>query len=168
MKTIANLIVLIFEVIYYSIFMKNIKGDKKLSKYILTFVIATLSLLVTGNNLLGYSLFVLLCLFGMKYIVKTKTTFYDLFVLVFMILFKVAIELIICLLCYAIIKNTFIALMIANIVKILIVSSIRITMRNIYQVTKKLWDKNNFYFRYILMCLLYIYVICSVLFLIYR
>lgn len=168
MKAIANLIVIIFEIIFYSIFMKNIKGDGKLIKYILAFTISTIGLMVVGNGLFGYLLFVLLCLFGMKYIAKTKTSFFDFFAIIFMLLLKCAIEVIICLSCYAIVKNTFVALILANLVKLFIVGYYRIPFGNFYRLGKKLWDNNNFYFRYILMGSLYIYVICSVLFLIYR
>ena len=104
---------------------------------------------------------------GLKYIVRVKTTFFDMFVIIAMLIVKTIIEFLFCTVVYAITKNTFISLIIANFVKIVIASN-RIPLNNVYRYIKKMWDNNNFYIRYILMCLLYIYVICSVLFLIYR
>ena len=168
MKTIANLIVLIFEIMFYSIYTKNIKGEGKLSKYILTFIVGTIGLMIAGNGLFSYLAFALLCLLGIKYIVKVKTSFFDFFMIIIMLLIKAAIETALCIVCFVITKNTFISLMIANVVKMLFVCKNRVPMRNYYQVLRKLWNSNNFYFRYILMSLLYIYIICSALFLIYR
>lgn len=168
MKIIANLIVLIFEIMFYSIYTKNIKGEGKLSKYILTFIVGTIGLMIAGNGLFSYLAFALLCLFGIKYIVKVKTSFFDFFMIIIMLLIKAAIETAVCIVCFAITKDTFISLMVANIVKMLFVCKNKVPMRNYYQVLGKLWNSNNFYFRYILMSLLYIYIICSALFLIYR
>lgn len=168
MKTIANLIVLIFEVIFYSKFIKNCKNEGKLLRYIVLFCLVTLvGLFISTNSLLSYLLLVIMIMTGLKYIVRVKTTFFDMFVIIAMLIVKTVIELLFCMVVYTITKNTFISLIIANVVKIVIASN-HIPLNNAYRYTKKMWDNNNFYIRYILMCLLYIYVICSVLFLIYR
>ena len=59
MNLILNVIILIFETIYYSLFMKNAKETDSLWKYILSFSIGTILILVFNyNSLISYLVFV--------------------------------------------------------------------------------------------------------------
>lgn len=165
MKILANIIVLIFEVVYYSLFIKNCKNECRIGKYITLFSIASIMTLFIGNNLFSYLIFVLFVLYGLKYYVKCKTSLYDLFVIIAMIVIKTTIEFIICNIIYLISRDTFISLLIANVVKVYLVTN-KLPINNMYRYMNKLWNNNNFYIRYVSMTLLYIYVIFSVLFLI--
>lgn len=168
MEIVENLIVLVFEVMYYSLFIKGCRKESKLWKYVALFCLITIvGLFISTNNLFSYLLLIIMIVAGLKYFVKIKMSYFDVFMVILMLVIKTIIELIICPLTYLVLNNTFIPLMIANIIKIIVVSR-RMALNNCYRYLKKMWDNNNFYLRYILMCSLYIYVICSVLFLIYR
>lgn len=88
-----NIIVLIFEILYYSMFMKFARKEGKFWKYLLLFTLVTISgLFIPTNTLLSYLYLILAILFGLKYIVKINTTLYDMFFILIMIFFKLIIE----------------------------------------------------------------------------
>lgn len=166
---VANIIVLIFEVLYYSMFMYFSKKEGKFCKYILLFSLITISgLFIKTNNLISYLYLVLAMLFGIKYIVKVKTTLYDMFYILVMLLLKLIIEFTFCMILYILFKNTFISIIISNIVKLSFILLSKNNINNFYLKLKKKWDNNNFYIRYIFSCFTYVYVIVSVLFIIFR
>ena len=162
---IMNIIVLIFEILYYSMFMKFAKNEGKFWKYLLLFSLITIVMIFIGTNTLyAYLIFVLLALYGLKYIVKVKTSLYDMFIIVIMLILKLIIELIIMIAFYKLFSfNQFASTMIFNFVKIVF---LLIFKNKIYKFSikfKKLWDNNNFYVRYIFTIGVYIYVIISII-----
>ena len=77
MNILMNIIVLIFEVLYYSMFMYYAKKDGKFWKYILLFSLITILILILGsNNLISYIFFVLIALMGLKYFIKITSSIF--------------------------------------------------------------------------------------------
>ena len=166
---VLHIIVLIFEVLYYSMFMKFTKKEGKFWKYLLLFSLITIVLIFIGTNTLyAYLIFVLLALYGLKYIVKIKTSFYDMFIIVIMLMLKILIETLIYLIFINFIKNNhFIVTLLMDIIKIGILFLLKNRLNTFYIKLKKLWQNNNFYLRYIFTCLMYIYVIITIILLIF-
>ena len=166
---IMNVIVLIFEVLYYSMFMKFTRNDGKFWRYLLLFSLITIVMIFIGTNTLyAYLIFVLLALYGLKYIVKIKTSFYDMFIIVIMMMLKLLIETPIYLICINFIKNNhFIVILLMDIIKIGILFLLKNRLNIFYIKLKKLWQNNNFYLRYIFTCIMYIYVIITIILLIF-
>ena len=74
-----NIIVLVLEILYYSIFMYYAKGEGKFWRYLLLFSSITFIGCIIGTNyLFSYLILVLMMLYGIKYIVKAKTSLYEL------------------------------------------------------------------------------------------
>lgn len=163
---VLNLIVLLFEVLYYSCFMYFAKRDGKFWKYLVLFGIITLSgLFIKTNTFISYLYLVLAILYGMKYIVKVKTTLYDMLVVLIMLFISFLIQYPF----YLIGVNFEVRYEITFIyepLKLLLVIIARDYIRKMYIKLKKKWDNNNFYIRYIFSCLSYIYVIITIIFLI--
>ena len=85
MYTVLNIIVLIFEVLYYSLFMKYSRPEGKYYRYLILFTLITIIGLVIGtSNLISYLLLILMILYGIKYIVKIKISLYDMLVILIM------------------------------------------------------------------------------------
>lgn len=162
MNVILNIIVLIFEVLYYSLFMKNSKNDGKLWKYILLFAIITISGGFIGTSMfISFAYLIFGSLIGIKLLVKAKTQYFDLFVIVSMILFKYVIELIFYIPLINII-NYFVLMVVVGLIKIIIVLLLKNRLNKIYMYLLNMWNKNVFYIRYICTCILYIYfIICA-------
>ena len=169
MKMVLHIIVLIFEVLYYSMFMKFARKEGKFWRYLLLFSLITIVMIFIGTNTLyAYLIFVLLALYGLKYIVKIKTSFYDMFIIVIMMMLKLLIETPIYLICINFIKNNhFIVTLLMDIIKIGILFLLKNRLNIFYIKLKKLWQNNNFYLRYIFTCIMYIYVIITIILLIF-
>lgn len=158
---IANIIVLIFEVLYYSLFMTFTRKEGKFYRYIILFsLISIIGVIITTNNLLSYFLLILMMTLGLKYIVRTKISMFDMFLIVFMLFVKFIIEFISYVFFFKVIGfNHFITTMLFDIIKI---GFVLINRDNLYKIKVKLenlWTNNNFYIRYIFSILVYIYVI---------
>lgn len=158
-----NIIVLIFEILYYSMFMKFARKEGKFWKYLLLFTLVTISgLFIPTNTLLSYLYLILAILFGLKYIIKLKTSLYDMFFILIMIFFKLIIE-------YVSVFSTFfffgkiISTIFMMICKIAVLFIVRKQIKITYNKLKRLWYKNNFYIRYIFSCLMYVYVIITII-----
>lgn len=166
---VLHIIVLIFEVLYYSMFMKFARKEGKFWRYLLLFSLITIVMIFIGTNTLyAYLIFVLLALYGLKYIVKIKTSFYDMFIIVIMMMLKLLIETPIYLICINFIKNNhFIVTLLMDIIKIGILFLLKNRLNIFYIKLKKLWQNNNFYLRYIFTCIMYIYVIITIILLIF-
>lgn len=162
---IAHILVLIFEILYYSLFMKFARKEGKFWKYLLLFSLATILIIFIQNqNFLTYLIFILFVLFGLKYIVKLKVSLYDMLLIVIMLLFKLFIEFIFYIILFQLLKvNHFVTTIIFDFTKILFLLLINKKLYIYNQKFKKLWDNNNFYIRYIFSCLTYIYVIFTLL-----
>lgn len=165
---VLHIIVLIFEVLYYSMFMKFAKKEGKFWKYLLLFTLITIILFIFNtNNLYVYLIFILCALYGLKYIVKTKISLYDMFWVVLMLIIKTIIEIIFGLSINFIINNIEISKLILAFIKILLLFVFNQKLNMFYKKLKTKWDKNNFYIRYMFVILVYLYVIASCLFLIF-
>lgn len=168
-EILLNVVVLVFEVLYYALFMKFARKEGKFWRYLLLFSAITVFFYFVGTSqMYSYLFLILMILYGIKYIVKVKVSLFDMFMIIVMLVSKLFLEFILCMLIYLIIKNTFVALMIANVFKIILLFVTNYKLNNLYNKLKSLWDNNNFYIRYIFSCSMFIYVIFSVLFLIYR
>lgn len=168
MEIILNIIVLLFEVLYYSLFMKYARGEGRTYKYFILFVIFSIvSIFLDKQLLINYILICLIIQYGLKYIVGLKTSLYDLLAIIAMFIFKITIEIPI----YSILSffiNGTITTIIFEIIKIFLIYILRHKINIIYNTMKIKWNANSFYIRYIFTILLYIYVIISCLFLILR
>ena len=163
---VMHIIVLIFEILYYSMFMKFTKKDGKFWKYLLLFTLITLVglFILVKQDLFSYLVLILMMLYGLKYIIGLKISLYDMFLIVLMLLFKLIIEFVLFIPCYEFFKlSQFTSTMIFDFVKIFLLI---IFKNNLYKFNiklKKLWYNNNFYIRYIFTCLTYVYVILTLL-----
>lgn len=160
---ILNFIVLIFEILFYSMFMYYSKREGKFSRYLLLFSLITIFFSFVGTTqLISYVVLIFMMLYGIKHIVKVKTTLYDMFILSLMLIFKIIIEGIVVLIFYNIF-GMYITIFLFEIIKILTLIIFRNKLSLFYKYMYKLWYKNNFYIRYIFSCLIVVYVIFSAL-----
>ena len=166
---IANIIVLIFEILYYSMFMKFAKNEGKFWRYLLLFSLITIVMLFVGTNTLyAYLIFVLLALYGIKYIVKTKASLYDMVIIYIMLFVKLIIELAVSYFVYfLIINNTLIVTSVFAVIKIIVLLIMKNKMNLIYNHLKLKWDKNNFYIRYIFVVMNFLYIIGIAIYILY-
>lgn len=162
---VLNLIVLLFEVLYYSCFMYFAKREGKFWKYLVLFGIITLSgLFIKTNTFISYLYLVLAMLYGMKYVVKVKTTLCDMLTMLIMLLIKLLIEFPLSMILYLITSNILIISCVVGVIKIFLIINFSDFIYKINKKITKLWNNNNFYVRYIFSCLAYVYVILSILF----
>jgi len=159
-----NIIVLFYEVLYYSLFMKFARKEGKLWRYIVLYALISLLFSVIGTKAFySYLLLVLIMLLGFKYIVKTKTSMFDLLIIIAMLFIKLGIELVIYMLFFHLLKcSHFIVTMLFELIKIMVVLLLNTNLNKFYLKLKTLWDNNNFYIRYITSVLLYAYVIITI------
>lgn len=161
-----NIIVLIFEVLYYSLFMKCIRKDGMFRKYLLSFTIITIiGILIGTNGLISYFLLIMMILFSMKYIIRIKTTLYDMFAIVCMLFIKILIETPLYIVLYTFINNYIIGFSV-GILKLIILYLIKGYIEQFYKKLKRKWENNNFYIRYIFSICCFIYSIITAILLI--
>lgn len=163
MNIILNIIVLIFEVFYYSLFMRYSKNEGNFWKYFTLFAFISVTGGFIGTDMfISFAYLIFGSLLAMKYLVKVKTTYFDLFSIIGMIIFKYAIELIFYLPLGNII-NYYILMTFVGIFKIIIAYLVRDIIRKFYMYLIKKWNNNVFYVRYICTCFLYIYfIVCAI------
>lgn len=163
---ILNIIVLIFEVLYYSLFMKFARPEGKLWRYILLFTIVTI---ITGicdvNYLLSYIVIISTMLYGIKYIVRLSISLYDLLFIIIMIFFKLVIEILGISILYNLLDMSLVYIGF-QFLKILFVLIVKNRLNTMYNFLKKLWNNNNFYIRYLFSIFLFLYFIFSMIYLI--
>ena len=166
---VLHIIVLLFEVLYYSMFMKFARKEGKFWRYLLLFSLITIVLIFTGTgNLYVYLIFVLLSLYGLKYIVKTKISLFDILPIIIMLAIKIVIELLSMFIFYKFLYlNQVITTFIFEIIKILTILLSKNYLNLYYNKLKTTWDKNNFYIRYFFSIFAIIYVIISAISLIW-
>ena len=167
MALFLNIIVLIFEILYYSLFMKFAKKEGKLIRYFIAFSLMTIvGVFIGTNNLPSYFVLIMLIIIGMKYIVKVKMSLYDVFIIVCMLFIKILIETPLYILLFNFIIIYIIGI-IVNILKLAILFIIRNFLNKIYKTLKIKWDNNNFYIRYTFSICCFVYCIISAILLIY-
>lgn len=160
---ILNFIVLIFEILFYSMFMYYSKKEGKFSRYLLLFTLITIFFTFVGTTqLISYVVLIFMMLYGIKHIVKVKTTLYDMFILSLMLIFKIVIEFIVVLLFYNLF-GMYLTIFLFEIIKVLILIILKNKLNVFYKKMCIIWYKNNFYIRYIFSCLIVIYIIFSAL-----
>lgn len=167
MDTILNLIILIFEIFYYSLFMYFSKREGKLWRYILLFTLITEIGMIIGTNYIGsYLLLILMILMGMKLLVTKNTKLYDMLIIVLMMFVKIMIEM-----CYYIVLHNELDIYTIGIcyslVKVLLPIIFKEKLKNIYDKLNSLWKNNNFHVRYIFSILMFIYCIATCVFIIF-
>ena len=164
---LLNILVLVFEILYYSMFMYYAKGEGKFKRYLLLFSLITIIGLFIGTNYLySYLMLFIMIVLGMKYIIKIKSKTYDKFFIYIMFLFKVIIEMILSYPIYFIVNNIYIATIIVGIIKNLLIYFNKLKIKNIYKKLNNVWNKNNFYIRYIFGILGIFYIMLSCIYLI--
>lgn len=160
----VNISLLIVEILYYSLFLKFCRKEGKFKKYLLVSLLVTIVAMIVGtNNLLSYILLILTFLFGLKYIVKLKTSLYDMFIIFIMLFIKLVIELICFVVLYLIFKSYPVFLIFMIIIKFLFLIVTRNRLSLFYNRLKELWLANTFKIRYIFICCTYVYVIITAL-----
>ena len=162
-----NIIILIMEVLYYSLFMKFARPEGKFWKYILCFTLVTMGGLSIGtNHIYSYLYLILAITYGLKYIVKLKTSLYDMFISFCLLLYKLSIELTSSFVIYFCTQNVIFTMIASCILKILMVILMKNEINLFYEKTKIKWNKNNFRIRYLFSIMMFIFVIGSCLFII--
>lgn len=161
---VLNAILLLVDIIFYSIFLYSCRKDGKISKYIVLGIIVTVLALIVGtNSLLSYLLLVMTFLLGLKYIVKVKTSLYDMFIIIVMLFTKVSLELLHFVIFYVVMENYSVVYILMIILKLLFLVVTKNNLYLFYERMKKLWLNNVFKIRYIFICCTYIYVIITAL-----
>ena len=162
---VLHIIVLLFEVLYYSMFMKFARKEGKFWRYLLLFSLITIVFcFINVSNLFSYLILVLMMLYGLKYIVKIKVTLYDMLLIVAMLLLKLIIEFVVMIIFYNLLNfNQFLTTIIFDLVKILFLFIFKNKIYKIAVKLKEIWNKNNFYVRYFFTIGVYIYVIISII-----
>lgn len=169
MNIALNAIILILEILYYSLFMKSCKGQKGLKNYALCFgVITLIGLFIKTDYFISYPILIFLILYGLKHIVKTKIELYDMLVIFVMLLFKFIIEIPSSLLLYKIFNNIYISSAIVGLLKNGIVLILKNNLKIFYNKFYKLWNNNNFYIRYIFSILMFVYIITTFVYIVIK
>ena len=164
-EILLNVAVLVFEILYYALFMKFARKEGKFWRYLLLFVLATILIMFLGTNtLISYLIFVLFVLYGLKYIIRTKVSLYEMCLITIMLLSKLIIEIIIMVVFYNLFKfNHLTTTLIFSSMKVLLVFLFKKELNLLNNRLKKLWNNNNFYMRYLFSIVFYIYVIVSII-----
>ena len=167
MGLFLRILIIVFEIVYYSLFMKKARPEGKTSRYLLLFVLfSIISFFMNDGSLISYIAILLLILYGLKYIVKLKTSLYDLLFIFIMMLFKLLIELTFAFIINHFIKDIQVVKVILGMIKINTVIIVGYRFKKLYIKLHKSWDNNKFFIRYIFDILMFIYVIAACLFLI--
>jgi len=171
MAILLNIIVMFFEVIYYSLFMKFARTEIKLWEYLLAFTIATLFNFVFAifniNSVIIYLLFIIIALYSIKITSKSKLSIYDMFFMFIVMIVKIAIEGLSFLTIYNLFSK-FAFTMIIDFLKIGFVILFKNKIKYYYDLLKGKWNNNNFYIRYIFNILLFMFIIMSFIFIIIK
>lgn len=164
---ILNIIVLFFEILYYSMFMYYSKKEGNYWRYFLLFsLISFIGIIIGNSTIYSYLILVLMILYGIKFIVKVKTSLYDMLIIIIMLFIKIILEAIFAFSIYYTIKNRILLTFAIIMVKTIFILIFRNKFNKIYNFLKIKWDNNNFYIRYIFSCFSFIYLIITIVMLI--
>lgn len=167
MNILMNIIVLIFEVLYYSMFMKFAKNDGKFWKYLLLFSLITIfNIFIDSWSLYSHIILIILIALGIKYIVGIKIKLYDIFFIYIMFLYKIILELIFSYPLYFIFHNIYISSLIVCVIKTLPIIFKRKFLTKMYNKLNIIWNNNNFYIRYLFAIFNIVYIILSCVYII--
>ena len=102
---LINIIVLLLEILYYSLFMKFTKRDGSFIKYCILFILVTiLGGILNTRDITNYFILLMFIVLGLKYVVRVKTTMFDFLIVLIMLVFNIIIEATIYLLLFKLIK----------------------------------------------------------------
>lgn len=164
---IINIMVLILEVLYYSLFMAFTRKEGKLINYCILFILVSLlGVILNTQDVTSYFILLFFIVFGIKYIVRVKTSMFEFLIVLIMLIYNIIIETIIYLLIYRLIGlNYIITTIIFETIKIGTCLLLNNKLNIMYQKLKNLWNNNNFYIRYLTSIMIYIYTIinCAVI-----
>ncbi len=164
---ILNIIVLIFEVLYYSMFMYYARKEGKLWKYILLFSIVTIICgFINTKVFLNYLFLIIFILIGYKILINKKIIFFDVFIIFLMMIFKILFEFF-AFYFFSLFFCNNISIIIFEILRLFFVLYINFSLKKFFDNIKIKWDKNDFYIRYLFIIISFSYVIFSCLYLIY-
>lgn len=164
---ILNIIVLIFEVLYYSMFMYYAKKEGKLWKYILLFSIVTIICgFINTKVFLNYLFLIIFILIGYKILINKKIIFFDVFIIFIMMIFKILFEFF-TFYFFSLFFSNNISIIIFEILRLFFVLYVNFNLKKFFDNIKTKWDKNDFYIRYLFIIISFSYVIFSCLYLIY-
>lgn len=164
---LLNVVVLVFEILYCTLFMKFARKEGKFWRYLLLFVINTAITLIFGfSNLLSYLIFIIATYVLLKYLVRIKVSLYDMLIIFSMMIIKLFIEAPLSLSINLFIKDIYVVSSIVGFIKVLILYIMRNKINLFYNKFRILWNNNNFYIRYIFSTFMFIYVIVSCVFII--
>lgn len=167
MSIFLRVLVIVFEILYYSLFMKKARPDGKYSRYLLLFILfSVVSFFTNDGSLISYAIILLMILYGLKFIVKVKISLYDLLFIFLMMLFKLFIEILFAFTIYYLINNITFSKIIVGFIKVTIVSITGNKLEKLYNKLQIYWNENRFSIRYIFGILMFIYIIASCIFLI--
>ncbi len=160
---IVNIMVLVLEVLYYSLFMKFTKKEGKFINYCILFIlVSVLGFILNTRDITNYFILLMFIVFGIKYIVRVKTTMFDFLIVLIMLVFNIIIEATIYVLLFKLIGvNYIITTFVFETIKIGMCLILNNRLHLMYNKIKNLWDNNNFYIRYLFTTLIYIYVIIT-------
>ena len=169
MDLVLNIIILILEALYFSLFVLFSKKENKFWKTLIFFIMLDLFFFFVGsNNLISYFLLITLIVLGLKYIVKIKTTMFDMLFIFIMMIFKIIIEGISSIFISQITDSRYIMATLLGFIKLPILLIFKNTLSLLYNKLESYWNNNVFYIRYIFTTLMLIYVIASCGFLIFN
>lgn len=161
---LTYLLILTFEILYYSCFVYYSKQKGSFIKYSIMFTCITLiGIIINTDTVYSYLALVTMIMIGLKYYIRTKVSLFDVLMVFIMLLIKFILELPI----YIIFFNTFgifITGIIYGIFKMLFIFLFRYKLGITYNKLYKLWINNNFYIRYIFTTFMFVYVIVSCIF----
>lgn len=167
MNIVLNIIGTTLEILYFSLFMYYSKKDNKFYKFFIAFTIVSLVGIITGNKfLLSYLTLIILMIICLKFLMKIKITFYDIFFMFLMMVFKFFFEGIFFVMLSQITNNIYFMAICLGILKVLFIFICKNKLKMIYNKLRNLWNNNFFYIRYIFTTFMLIYVIVSCCFLI--
>jgi hypothetical protein len=165
LNLILTIAVLFIEVLYYSLFMKFARKEGKLWKYLLSFsLISIILIFIKANHIYSYLFIVLLMIYSLKYIVRIRTTLYDLLFIILMLLTKGIIEHITVLIFYVMLKSSILfTTILFSIFKIIFLVILKNKLNLVYNYMLIKWKNNCFYIRYLFTIFMYSYVIISII-----
>ena len=158
--------ILLFEILYYSCFIKFSKNEGNFMRYLIMFSIITLiGIIINTNTLQSYLALIIMIMLGLKYFVKVKVSLFDIMIIFIMLLIKVLIEAPIYMIFYKTL-SIFSMGLIYSFFKMLFIGINKKRLPKIYNKLNKLWRNNNFYIRYLFSTFMFVYTIISCIFII--
>lgn len=163
---LLNILVLVFEILYYSMFMYYAKDEGKFKRYLLLFSLITLFFCFYGTNKLdSYLLLIIMIVIGIRLIVKAKIFLFDLFIIFAMLLFNFLLQLPIYTITSLITNNIIYITLILILEKFIFILKCNF-LKQMFENIKNKWDKNIFFIRYIFIVVMFLFVISSAIYII--